>query len=689
MFRQLLRAVSLCALSLPMFMHNSSFAESFRELAHSDRLALQYFIEVASMSGDDWCKTELVLQVRADQSRFTPGPDFLNMTQRAGKLLGDECDRTRKVSIVVIDRAAGFKGVPLWAGVATRADGWVPRQEVGCRPSNLDCLQAGGAESSHKVDAGRATGNPPVTPPKNESVLTTRADRDFGGKDISKQDRNSSSLDNANFAGASLGQTDFTNSRIRQANFQNADLRSVRFGGSDLSGSDFRGAIMPFFTGNGLKLRDVNMEGLDLKGVDFYRVDLRGSNLRNTKNFGSVMGADLSGVDLRGANLLTARTGFARGDLSGAKLKGAIYDADTAFPSGFSPKAAGMIERELPVNLSPIQAQSGAAVPGNATASNTPQKKKQGKSFAGKQLPERYDFSNEDLRNANFEGADLNSARFTGAALQSANFRSADLRGVSFRGADLTGADFTGAKVDLSNKPVWVNAKLVGAKLPNLEFLLVGCKGYYSAAHYDLASQRILAAITDFNNGSLTFRNANLTNSRLCGDMTGVDFRGADLRGADLSQATEMQKALLGSALYDAGTKINVDPGQFRMVRAPDLVAPATAAGAPVGSDSSQFVGEWWIDKVRPGQSETPFLGYLGLTSQGQFEWSPGDENAKLIFGQWVAIDNGILLKGGENAKDWLVSLIRRDDDSGMGLRLQTEGGKFTRTAFRKVDQKK
>ncbi len=52
-----------------------------------------------------------------------------------------------------------------------------------------------------------------------------------------------------------------------------------------------------------------------------------------------LVGADLSGLDLSGANLRGADLRDA--DLSGARLSSAKYNANTQWPAGFDPVAAG------------------------------------------------------------------------------------------------------------------------------------------------------------------------------------------------------------------------------------------------------------------------------------------------------------------------------------------------------------
>ena len=64
----------------------------------------------------------------------------------------------------------------------------------------------------------------------------------------------------------------------------------------------------------------------------FYSADLSGADLRRA----ALSGTDLHGADLSGAALCWA-------DLRWADLNGVTYDADTKWPDGFDPIAAGAI----------------------------------------------------------------------------------------------------------------------------------------------------------------------------------------------------------------------------------------------------------------------------------------------------------------------------------------------------------
>ena len=101
------------------------------------------------------------------------------------------------------------------------------------------------------------------------------------------------------------------------------------------------------------------MDGVEVNGYTIEPgADLRGADLR---------GANLSGANLHGANLTSVRlpfdgsgasdqyflthdcddefiiTNLSGANLVGADLGGAIADAETEWPGGFDPKAAGVI----------------------------------------------------------------------------------------------------------------------------------------------------------------------------------------------------------------------------------------------------------------------------------------------------------------------------------------------------------
>jgi hypothetical protein len=73
-----------------------------------------------------------------------------------------------------------------------------------------------------------------------------------------------------------------------------------------------------------------NLQGASLIGASLIGASLHGASLMRANLIGaSLMRANLIGAELNGTNL------------EGADLEGAYYDANTKWPEGFDPKAAG------------------------------------------------------------------------------------------------------------------------------------------------------------------------------------------------------------------------------------------------------------------------------------------------------------------------------------------------------------
>ena len=86
--------------------------------------------------------------------------------------------------------------------------------------------------------------------------------------------------------------------------------------------TDCRGAILV-----GADLSHFDLGGADLTDADLSDADLSGAILWNA----GLNGADLSGADLTNANLV------------GAMLRLTKYNANTKWPLGFDPEAAGAV----------------------------------------------------------------------------------------------------------------------------------------------------------------------------------------------------------------------------------------------------------------------------------------------------------------------------------------------------------
>ena len=86
-----------------------------------------------------------------------------------------------------------------------------------------------------------------------------------------------------------------------------------------------------------LDLRNTSLQGLNLTGADLSRADLSGADLR----WAYLRWADLNGANLSEADLYMADLRGA--DLRYANLHGATYTANTKWPEGFDPEAAGAV----------------------------------------------------------------------------------------------------------------------------------------------------------------------------------------------------------------------------------------------------------------------------------------------------------------------------------------------------------
>ncbi len=170
-----------------------------------------------------------------------------------------------------------------------------------------------------------------------------------GSLDCSYQDLSGERLweldfSGADFSGANLKGANFYEADLRNANLSRADLKGTNLSGLDLSEEDmFRGADLSGANLSGADLRDADLRGADfsdswtraaanLSGADLRDANLSGADLKGT----NLKGANLAGVDLSGANL-------SESDLTGALLYRGTADANTEWPEGFYPEAAGVI----------------------------------------------------------------------------------------------------------------------------------------------------------------------------------------------------------------------------------------------------------------------------------------------------------------------------------------------------------
>lgn len=145
---------------------------------------------------------------------------------------------------------------------------------------------------------------------------------DFYGAKLSQTNLSQSNLSEANLRGADLRQADLSRALVRGTDLSRADLNRA-----DLSRADLYGANL-----SRAKLNDANLSRANLSWANLSDANLMGANLSDV----NLSDANLSDANLSGANLSSAK-------LSGADLSGAIYNAETRFTKGFSPKNSGAV----------------------------------------------------------------------------------------------------------------------------------------------------------------------------------------------------------------------------------------------------------------------------------------------------------------------------------------------------------
>ena len=344
-----------------------------------------------------------------------------------------------------------------------------------------------------------------------------------------------------------LGGADLGGADLRGANLSGADLRDVDLGEADvidanLSGADLRGASL-----RGTGLDDADLSGADLSGADLSAADLRSANLRGANLSGVSLakadlweaqlgGADLTGADLRGARLWDSNlsgTNLSGANISGANLTdadldGIYYDAQTQWPSGFTP---------------PESAPEPPARPSLIRSPADPFRKdklvelvKAGQASQARELSQALGIP-LDLSGADFSGVNLYGANLSGTNLSGANLSDAEASR-----ADLSGADLTGA--DLRDTWLW-GTNLSGA---------------------DLSKANLSDAVLTGAN----LERAILSGANLSADIRYTKLWEADLSGADLSKAN-LFGAKLDDVYYDDAT---VWPAGF--------TPPESAAQPPV-----------------------------------------------------------------------------------------------------------
>jgi uncharacterized protein YjbI with pentapeptide repeats len=188
---------------------------------------------------------------------------------------------------------------------------------------------------------------------------------DLGGAELQRAVIRGAYLIGTKFAGA-----DLAGAKLAGANLWDADLRQSRnLAHADLTGAFYgektrwpaefnpasRGAVRlhPGVDLRQCDLRAVNLSYMDLSKANMTAKDVMEADLSHAKLIGAELryatltdarlyDADLSHANLAGAELRGAS--FTGAVLSGTILRGARYNRETRWPSGFDPKTSGAVE---------------------------------------------------------------------------------------------------------------------------------------------------------------------------------------------------------------------------------------------------------------------------------------------------------------------------------------------------------
>ncbi|MCO5187380.1 MAG: pentapeptide repeat-containing protein [Anaerolineae bacterium] len=155
-------------------------------------------------------------------------------------------------------------------------------------------------------------------------------------------------IDNSQFAGQDMINTFSTGDEALHTGDKRRDEQYE-------TARNWSGESMRDFDLSGRNLDALNLNGADLINVNLQHASLVTTGLQEARLIKADLShADLSYADLSHANLVRASLEKTRlkgailtsANLSGADLSGATYDADTKWPDGYDPAAAGAVKLE-------------------------------------------------------------------------------------------------------------------------------------------------------------------------------------------------------------------------------------------------------------------------------------------------------------------------------------------------------
>lgn len=302
---------------------------------------------------------------------------------------------------------------------------------------------------------------------------------------------------------------------------------------AELSAAKIAGIAMPDRDFCGVDLSGLDLSGIDLTGAFLESVNLEGTNLAGAKLAGAVIArgrmvmTNFKGADLRGANLGDAAIDGVM--FHDADLSGAMFSLSTIRNTSF---AGGKLER-----AQFYEAKVGEGVDFSRVSAkwllmlrvDMPGARFDGADFSNGA------FAELDLTGASFNGAILEKTTFLTCKLDRGTFRGGTFCGMQVvHGSSAEGADFSESDMKNANfrGASLLNAKFGRAQLYQADFSSANLTG---ANMYQAKARQSLFIRTNLTNAgmiSVDFMNAILAKSIL----HGTDLSGSNLFGADLSR---------------------------------------------------------------------------------------------------------------------------------------------------------
>lgn len=365
------------------------------------------------------------------------------------------------------------------------------------------------------------------------------ADWDLAHQDLTNALFTASNLADANLTSVTARDADFSGATLTNANLTGADLTGAQFEGANVQGTQLAGAIII-----GANFREATSHGLTKEQLyttaSFTSRNLRGTVLRNN---------DLTGWNFAGQNLTDA-------NFEDSVLFDANFTDATIAGADFEDTGAIGFTKDMLYSTASYRA-----------------KLLMGINLEDNQM-DGWDFSNQNLADADLRQAVLTGANLSNSILRNANLQETQLENANLRDAVVSGTDFRGVQ-GLTQEQLYSTLSYKLQDLTAIQLRNNDLTGWNFAgqnltdanfedaivANIDLTGAIITGV--DFEDTELTATQLYSTNSYQVKDLSYVNLEdnvmiGWNFTGQDLTQAN-FEGASLGGANFRDAILRNVD----------------------------------------------------------------------------------------------------------------------------------